>query len=309
MVLVDRSGAEETLIADPGRYVAPRISPDGRRIALWIIERLMVNDIWVWDLSTRVRTRATYDRGTSLVSMVWTPDSSHVIYLANRFANRNEFRLFSIAADGPDRQPVALGTADALVRPESVSKDRVLIGTPWPLGSASRGNSFRTLRLGPDQKPMTPEPQSFLDDSYRRQDPQFSSDGKWVAFVSNRTGRDEIYVAAYPGGGSEYQVSTGGGNQPRWNPNGRELFFRNGNTVAAVAVDTASTFRVLGSPRELFEKGFPFLSFSYDVANQGRRFLMLKSVPGGTDAENPRNEYHVVTNWVDELRRRVPSAR
>jgi hypothetical protein len=66
---------------------------------------------------------------------------------------------------------------------------------------------------------------------------------------------------------------------------------------------------VLGSPRELFEKGFPFLSFSYDVADQGRRFLMLKSVPGGTDAENPRNEYDVVTNWFDERRRRVPSAR
>jgi serine/threonine protein kinase len=66
---------------------------------------------------------------------------------------------------------------------------------------------------------------------------------------------------------------------------------------------------LVGSPRELFEKDFPFLNFSYDVANQGRRFLMLKSVPGGTDAENPRNEYHVVTNWVDELRRRVPSAR
>ena len=126
---------------------------------------------------------------------------------------------------------------------------------------------------------------------------QFSPDGKWVAYESNETGRNEIYVVPFPGPGGKSQVSTDGGAQPRWNRNGRELFFRSGAKMMAVDVETGAVFRA-GTPRMLFEK----VSSDYDVAPDGRRFLMLKPAVTTTDS----SELHVILNWFDDLRRRVP---
>jgi Tol biopolymer transport system component len=121
--------------------------------------------------------------------------------------------------------------------------------------------------------------------------------GKWVAYESDESGRNEIYVVPYPGPGGKSQVSNDGGTQPRWNRNGRELFFRSGAKMMAVDVETGATFRA-GTPRMLFEK----VSSDYDVAPDGRRFLMLK--PAKTMTES--TELHVILNWFDDLRRRVP---
>jgi serine/threonine-protein kinase len=125
---------------------------------------------------------------------------------------------------------------------------------------------------------------------------QFSPDGKWVACESDETGRNEIYVVPYPGPGGKSQVSTDGGTQPRWNRSGRELFFRNGARMMAVDVETGAAFRA-GTPRMLFEK----VSSDYDVA-PGGRFLMLKPATATADS----SELHVILNWFDDLRRRVP---
>src|SRR5262249_23503679 len=141
------------------------------------------------------------------------------------------------------------------------------------------------------------KPQSFLDNSVSRGDLQFSPDGKWVAYESSEGGRSQIYVVPYPGPGGRSQVSTDGGTQPRWNKNGRELFFRSGAKMMAVAVETGATFRA-GAAHVLFEKA----AGDYDVAPDGRRFLMLKPTPAAGDA----GELHVIVNWFDDLRQRVP---
>jgi serine/threonine-protein kinase len=142
------------------------------------------------------------------------------------------------------------------------------------------------------------ERRPFLDDRFSRGEAEFSPDGKWVAFRSNQNGVNDVFVTSFPAG--EVQpVSTGGGEQPRWNSNGRELFYRNGDKMMVVEVITRGGTIEVGPARVLFEKA----AVGYDVALNGTRFLMLK--PSVTGAPR-RADLHVTLNWFDELRRRAP---
>jgi eukaryotic-like serine/threonine-protein kinase len=186
-------------------------------------------------------------------------------------------------------QPVTLIDEGPSPTPNSVSPDgKFVIGT--------RGNDIWVLPLGGD--PKTAKPQPFLDNRFTRAEFQFSPDGKWVAYQSNESGRNEVYVSPFPGPGGKSQVSTDGGTQPRWNRNGRELFFRSvPNRLMAVDTELTPAFRA-GAPKMLFEK----VSSDYDVHPDGKRFLMLK--PAATTADS--SELHIILNWFDDLRKKVP---
>ena len=134
----------------------------------------------------------------------------------------------------------------------------------------------------------------------------FSPDGNWLAYLSDESGRYEVYVRPYPGPGAKYQVSTEGGVEPMWNPKGNELFYRSGNKMIATEVITQSSFAV-GEARELFEGPYATVArrvsegAGYDVSGDGVRFLMDKQSGEAT-------HINVVLNWFEELKRRVPSA-
>jgi Tol biopolymer transport system component len=220
---------------------------------------------------------------------VWTADGRRVIFRSSSSVTNLVGALASIAADGSG-QPVTLIEEGVAPSPTSVSPDgKVVIGVR---AATANTTGVWVLPLAGDAKP-----QPFLDERFRRLDLQFSPDGRWVAYESNEGGRPEIYVVPYPGPGGKSQVSTDGGTQPRWRRNGRELFFRNGARMMAVDVEAGAAFRA-GAARQLFEIG----SGDYDVAPDGKRFLMLK--PSALSAE--ATELHVILNWFDDLRRRVP---
>jgi serine/threonine-protein kinase len=131
--------------------------------------------------------------------------------------------------------------------------------------------------------------------------PRFSRDGNWIAYVSDATGRDEVYLRPYPGPGASMPVSTSGGVEPVWSRNGRELFYRNGHQMLAVSVNTAGVL-VLGEPRVLFESPFDQEAVgvaNYDVAADGR-FIMVAAPSADGEASS---ELAVVENWVQELER------
>jgi eukaryotic-like serine/threonine-protein kinase len=153
------------------------------------------------------------------------------------------------------------------------------------------------------------KPQPFLHSQFSKAKPQFSPDGRWVAYQSDETGRYEVYVTPYPGPGGKVHVSNEGGTTPRWARNGRELFYRNGDKMMAVDIPMTPAFRA-GTPKLLFEGHyfgggvFDHLGASYDVAPDGKRFLMVKPATG----QNAQaSQLHVVVNWFEELRRRVPA--
>jgi len=141
--------------------------------------------------------------------------------------------------------------------------------------------------------------QPFFDSQFAKASPQFSPDGRWVAYQSNETGRNEVYVVSYPGPGKKEPVSSQGGTEPRWARTGRELFYRNGDKMMAVDIQTSPAFRV-GAPKLLFELHY---GAGYDVAPDDKRFLMLKPAAGQNVGAG---QLHIVVNWFEELRRRVP---
>jgi Tol biopolymer transport system component len=157
------------------------------------------------------------------------------------------------------------------------------------------------LRMG-DRKA-----QPFLRTRFDEAVPQFSPDGRWLAYISNESGRYEIYVQAFPGPGGKWQISTEGGTEPAWNRNGRELFYRNGDKMMAVDIATLPSFSV-GKPKILFEGRYdlaPFPSTNYDVSPDGQRFLMVKP----SEQEAAATQIIVVQNWFEELKQKVPTGK
>ena len=136
----------------------------------------------------------------------------------------------------------------------------------------------------------------------------FSPDSKWLAYVSNQTGQRHVYVSPYPDPEVKYLVSGDqGGGEPVWSPDGTELFYRSGNKMMVVTVETEPTFRV-GKPEELFEGSYTvsainpgFLQY-YDISPDGQRFLMIKK-----DEQMAAGQINVVLNWFEELKRLVPT--
>ncbi len=164
------------------------------------------------------------------------------------------------------------------------------------------GYDLWVLRLG-DHKA-----QPFLRTPFNESVPRFSPDGRWLAYISDESGRYEIYVQPYPGPGGKWQISTEGGTEPAWNPNGRELFYRSGDKMMAVDIATQPSFAA-SKPRVLFEGRYeptPATFPNYDVSRDGQRFLMLKPSEAGEAAPTQIN---VVLNWFEELKRRVPTGK
>jgi eukaryotic-like serine/threonine-protein kinase len=298
LMWVDRQGTEQPLTAPPRVYLGPRISPDGGRIAFAVADSAQALDyqVWVYDVKRGTTARMTFERAN--LHPVWTSDGKRLIYMsAANVVGSVGSTLAMVPADGGS-QPVTLMSKGVSASPTSVSPDgKVVIGVRSSnVALTATGSEIWVLSL---ERPKGEEAkaQPFLDTRFLRGDLQFSPDGKWVSYESDETGRDEIYVAPYPGPGGKSQVSADGGAQPRWNRNGRELFFRSGAKTMAVDVETGATFRA-DAPHMLFEK----VSSDYDVAPDGRRFLMLKP----DDRAEEMNQLHVILNWFEDLRRRVP---
>ena len=146
--------------------------------------------------------------------------------------------------------------------------------------------------------------QPFLRTRFNETVPRFSPDGHWLAYMSDESGHYEIYIQPFPGPGGKYQISSEGGAEPVWNPNGRELFYRCGYKMMAVDVMTQPSFST-GKPRVLFEGLYlpSGVTPSYDVSPDGQRFLMLKAAQQGQPAAVQIN---VVLNWFEELKQKVP---
>jgi serine/threonine-protein kinase len=213
-----------------------------------------------------------------------------------------------VPADGGSAITLVDSSADWMrgdVSPSSISQDgSVLVVTNNNLGS---GDIWAVpLSDSPTASLGDADPREFLATMYDERGAVFSPNSRFVAYVSDESGGDEVYVVPYPGPGAKSQVSRGGGRLPQWSADGRELFYMNGDEMMVTAVETSGVFRAL-APRALFP--FPQIvsnrGFPYSVAADGARFLMLKSnVVGG--GERPV-ELRIVVNWAAEIEPLAPS--
>ena len=287
LVWVDRQGKQEPLALDAAAYSNARVSPDGERVALDIAGQ----DVWIYDITRDTLTQLTFD-ATSDRRPLWTPDGEAVIFASNREGPG----LFRKAADGTG-EVERIATTSASVWPFNISPD----GTVVIFGETHRDTKDDLYTVDVDGR-TPPEPLLITPDD--EEHAVISPDGRWLAYTSDESGPEEIYVRPFPDvSGGKWRISTDGGREPQWGPNGRELLYRLGTTIMTARIETEPAF-VNFSPQALVEASAQ--GFTHDLAPDGQRFLMLKeSAPA--DDSTALNQLILVQNWFSELERLVPT--
>ena len=295
LVWVDRDGEVEPLPGLPASTAFQRVSPDGTRL-VYAQGPGGEQQIWVYDIELELPLQLTF-QGTN-VTPVWSPDGSRVAF-ASDGGDGGPLNLFSMAADGSG-DPQRLAESDRLQLPSSWSRDGVLAFTQHV-----EGFQWDIMTLSTDG---ASEPRPFLDAPFNQEYPAFSPDGRWLAYSSNETGRQEVYVRPFPAGEPVFPVSPGGGKAPLWTADGRQLVYRDANNddrIMVVDVTTDSGFE-RSRPSLLFEGpyGSNFPIRSYDITPDGQRFVMRQ---GQASEPEPVTSLNVVLNWFEELNRLAPT--
>ncbi len=269
---VDRAGKELGRVGDPGTLSNPALSPDGKHVAVDVADTKANNvDVWIESLEGGSNTRFTFD-ATEAVAAAWTRDQKSIAY---RTVSAKVYLMLK-AASGLEREK-ALYTADFVADfvPNSWSvDDKQLLCTEFfsdRLGDRSTGLVLVPATGG------TPVP--FGPTKASQRNGQISADGKWVAYASNESGDWEVYVTTFPAAAGKWQISRGGGSEPRWRADDKEIFYiAPTGMMTAATVSTDGTFSS-GTPVPLFQvRGRAAVSstdsFTYDVSRDGNRFLV-----------------------------------
>jgi len=280
----DRNGKTLGLSGKPSWYNNVQLSPDGHRIATDQTDQDGRNiDVWVQDPAHDTTTRLTFDPALD-TTPAWSPDGKQLVLSSNRSLN---FRLYLKNADGSGAEEEIAEAGGSAFNSLDWSRDGKYILT-------RRSNELWYLTL--PERALKPLIQGWVVKGA-----QFSPDGRWVAYASNESGSMEVYVAPFPGGNGKWQVSSGGGQEPRWRKDGKELFFLSRDSkMMAVPVSTGASF-ASGSPVALFQthRRQPISSqdvYSYDVSADGQRFLIATQVDESSVAP-----LSVFLNWTSAM--------
>jgi dipeptidyl aminopeptidase/acylaminoacyl peptidase len=292
---VDRQGQVQPLNAPPRYYADPRLSPDGRRLAVVIHGEGSKGDIWIYDLGRSVLTRLTLDGNK--FRPTWSPDGSRIAFASLK---EKAFSLSWIAADGSGAEELLLTRQEVPPLPMSWSQDGFWLAYVLNTPKTTKSDIW-ILPLRGERRPRL-----FLQTPFYDAAPRFSPDGRWIVYHSDESGQYEVYVRPFPGPGGKIQISKDGGSGPVWPRNGREVFYQNGDKMMAVDVPTRPTLRP-GTPRLLFQKWYeddPGRR-NYDVTSDGQRLLMFQP----SKQLSAATQINVVLNWVEELKQKVPTGK
>jgi serine/threonine-protein kinase len=291
LIWFDRKGQPQPLTNEKGDYYGPRISPDGQRVAHYTVGR--ERNIWVLDISRGTTQKLTFEGQASRV--IWAPDGKSLTFGLAKFGPEN---IYMQPWDGSaEMERLTSGENDE--RPQSWSPDGKHLA--FVERHPTEGHNIWIFHM--EDRQIRP----FLKTDFTETCPEFSPDGRWLAYVSNESGRDEVYVGPFPGPGGKILISNNGGSSVAWAPDGRELFYHDlsGTKLMAVEIKTEPQFTA-GKPRLLFEadKMVRTAMRSYDVSRDGQRFLMQEDYEEKTTSAK---QIKLVLNWFEELDRLSPA--
>jgi Tol biopolymer transport system component len=284
LVWIDRRGHLQPLPVPPRPYLEPALSPDGRRLAVTI--EGPTDDVWIYELDRGVWTRLTFEGDNG--AAVWSPDGERLAFTSTRQGARNLY--WSLAdGSGPAERLTTSGNWQNIVA--FAPDGRTLLFTEQDAATLS---DIWQLRLDHDRipRPLIVSPAIELF-------PNLSPDGRWLAYTSTESRREEVYVRPYPGPGRRWLISRDGGSQPIWSGSGRELVYRNGDKLMAVDVTTDPAFRP-GPPHTVATLPFDLggIVATYSMSADGQRFVAVR----GADPETNPPQMVLIPDWFDELR-------
>jgi serine/threonine protein kinase len=294
LALFGPDGTKKRSFGQPEVFVNARLSTDGSMIVMDLYEVSARNaDVWLLDIVRGVKTRFTFDNSVD-ANPIWSPDGKSIIFSSNR---NGRYDLFVKNTNGATDERV-LFSSPLLKAPNDWSSDgRYVLFTSS--GDPDTKTDIWAMLMAGDQTPFP-----FVRSEFSEMSGAFSPDGKWVAYQSDESGKNEVYVRPFPGPGAKWQVSTSGGRSPFWKNNGKEIYYLNGGKIMAAQVTGSGQTFTVGAVREYFnpsEVGGVNMGNGTvrDISPDGNTILL--SVSKGTLATAPLT---LVVNWHEEFKKK-----
>jgi Tol biopolymer transport system component len=297
---LDNAGKKEPLLAKPSVYSNLRLSPDGKRLALSVQEGGK-HDIWVYEQQRDAMQKLTFSGGPYDVP-IWSPDGRYIVFISLLGG------MFWTRADGAG-QPQPLTQSKNLQLPSSFAPDGKRLAY-MELSQSGASPQIWTVPIEDDGSQLKAgKPVQFLQSQFDDDFPEFSPDGRWLAYGSNESGKNEVYVRPFPPlasrQGGKWEISNGAGVAPHWSPNGHDLLYRAGDQIMAVSYTVKGESFVAEKPRVWLAK---LGGTEWDLAPDGKRVAVVTPAAA---PETPKLDHEVtfLFNFFDELRRKVPAGK
>jgi eukaryotic-like serine/threonine-protein kinase len=285
MTWFDRSGKPIRNAGEPGWFNNLRLSPDGTKIAVDETDQDGENvDVWIHDANTGAKRRFTFTPSLDQAP-IWSPDGNQIIYSSNQGLG---WKLYRKNSDGASPE-------------ESIAGFEMVLASAWDWSPDGQNVTVRKLNqlwnLSIKDRSLKP----LFESSWTIKNARFSPNGRWMALASNESGKTEVYVVPFPPGSGKWQISTGGGTEPVWRRDGKELFFISSDGKLMAAPVNATDHFDSKTPVALFQthRRQPISSqdvFSYDAGKDGKQFLIAdKSVKAETTPPS------IYLNWAREM--------
>jgi serine/threonine protein kinase len=285
-VWVDRSGKVLEVLGEPAMYVDIAVAPDGQKTAFVITDPQDGSwNTWILDLRGHQKSRLTFESSVGYYP-VWSPNGNEIIFGTNRLGVA---KIFSIPASGLGQARLFLPSDDSDI-PSSWSRDgRYIAFLRNPSGDQNERNLWILPTFG-DKKPYR-----LIESIGTVGEAVFSPDGKWLAYHSNETGHQEVYVVPFPEANRKIPVSSGGGSTPRWAPNGKELYYLgNDGTLISASIQIDKSELQVSNTQPLFKTS----RMLFDISPDGKRFLVYKEAE-----DQPTSAITLITNWSKALQK------
>jgi serine/threonine protein kinase len=292
LVWFDRNGKQLGTLGEAADYSNPSLAPDEKRIAVCIRDpQTKMRDIWLFDVTRGAKMRFTFDPADDL-NPIWSKDGGRIYFSSSRKGPRD---LYQKKVDAADEEEIIYSSSE-IKNVEDISPDGrlLLYNTNDTAPDSPNKNDLWLLPLDGERIPKP-----YLKSQFNEDQAAISPDGRWVAYRSFESGREEIYVATFPQIGGKWQVSSGGGDEPRWRRDGKELYFtvKDRQLMAAEVKSNSSAFET-GVPTLLFEIQLSALGRNrYVVSGDGQRFLV------STRLDETVVPINVVLNWIAEVKK------